>query len=68
VEHCKFETTADGTYIVPLTEAALSAITINGVKMTSMKKHKLKANDRIIFGNSSAFLFRNQDRASEAAV
>jgi hypothetical protein len=28
----------------------------------------LKANDRIIFGNSSAFLFRNQDRATESEV
>ena len=28
----------------------------------------MKANDRIVFGNSTAFLFRNQDRASEALV
>lgn len=46
----------------------MGAISINGVKMTSMKKQKLKANDRIIFGNSTAFLFRNQDKASEASV
>lgn len=36
--------------------------------MKSMTKLKLKANDRIIFGNSSAFIFRNQDRASESEV
>lgn len=33
-----------------------------------MKEVKLTANDRIIFGNATAFLFRNQDRASGAAV
>jgi hypothetical protein len=59
MEHCTFETTKEGTFIVPLCEAALNAITINGTKLTSMKKQKLKANDRIIFGNSSTFLFRN---------
>ena len=68
MDHCTFETTKEGTFIVPLCEAALNAITINGTKLTSMKKQKLKANDRIIFGNSSTFLFRNQDKASEAEI
>jgi hypothetical protein len=68
LQHCKFETSSDGTFITPLSEAAMGAITINGTKLTSMKKTKLKANDRIIFGNASAFLFRNQDKASEATV
>lgn len=36
--------------------------------MSSMSKIKLKANDRIIFGNSSAFLFRNEDKASESEL
>jgi len=68
MHHCTFETTKDGTFIVPGNEAAMSSISINGVKLTSMSKQKLKANDRIVFGNSSAFLFRNQDRAKEASV
>ena len=38
MDHCCFETTKEGTFIVPLCEAALSAITINGIKLTSMKK------------------------------
>lgn len=68
MEHCVFETNEDGTYLVPLDEKAVSAITINGMKLTTMNKVKLTANDRIIFGNSTAFLFRNQDRAADAKV
>lgn len=43
-------------------------IYINGEQLTSNKPVTLKANDRIIFGISSCFLFRNQDRKSEAKV
>jgi len=38
MNHCTFETTKDGTYIVPLCDAAISAISVNGVKLTSMQK------------------------------
>jgi hypothetical protein len=54
--------------LVPLCEAAMGSIAINGVKLTSMKEIMLTANDRIIFGNSTAFLFRNQDKAAGAAI
>ena len=43
-------------------------IYINGEQLTSNKPVTLKANDRIIFGISSCFLFRNQDRKSESKV
>jgi hypothetical protein len=43
-------------------------IFINGEQLTSNKPVTLKANDRIIFGISSCFLFRNQDRKGEAKV
>lgn len=68
LNHCTFKTTDAGTFLVPLCEAAMGSITINGVKLTSMKEIKLTANDRIIFGNSTAFLFRNQDKAAGAAI
>jgi hypothetical protein len=43
-------------------------IYINGEQLTSNKPVTLKANDRIIFGISSCFLFRNQDKKSEAKI
>ena len=46
----------------------MQQIFLNGDRLTSMKKIKLKANDRVIFGNSSAFLFRNQDKSKESEV
>jgi hypothetical protein len=43
-------------------------IFINGEQLTSNKPVTLKANDRIIFGISSCFLFRNQDKKGEAKI
>jgi hypothetical protein len=58
-----FETTENGTYLKPLSEAALPFIFVNGHKLKGMKPVLLEANDRIIFGTGSCFLFRNQDKA-----
>jgi hypothetical protein len=52
----------------PLSEGALAFIFINGEKLKNMKPVVLKPNDRIIFGTGSCFLFRNQDRSSDAKI
>jgi hypothetical protein len=67
-EHACFVTNDQGTSLKPLSEDAMKQVSINGKKLTSMDEVKLKANDRIIFGTSSCFLFRNQDRAGESEV
>jgi hypothetical protein len=51
-----------------LSDAAVPYIFINGEQLTSNKPVTLKANDRIIFGISSCFLFRNQDKKGEAKI
>lgn len=66
--HAVFETTSSGTTLKPLGESAVDFIWINGEKIKNTKPVKLKANDRIIFGTGSCFLFRNQDKASEAKI
>lgn len=54
--------------MVPICEEAVGQTYINGIKLTSMKPVELSANDRIIFGQGAAFLFRNQDNASKSKV
>jgi len=41
---------------------------INGLVLKNDKSVTLQANDRIIFGTGSAFLFRNEDNAAKSAV
>lgn len=67
-KHAVFETTDKGTVLKPLSESAVDFIFINGEKIKNIKPITLKANDRIIFGTGSCFLFRNQDRCKDAKV
>ena len=64
--HAQFMTDDNKTQVKPLSAEAMEKVFINGVKMTSMDPVTLKPNDRVIFGNSSVFLFRNQLRDSES--
>ena len=68
-QHALFETDAKkGTTIKALSESAAKFIFINGEALKNSKPVTLKPNDRIIFGTSSCFLFRNQDKKAEAKV
>jgi hypothetical protein len=51
-----------------LSESALPFIFVNGHKLKGMKPVLLEANDRIIFGTGSCFLFRNQDKAQNSKI
>lgn len=57
--HAVFETDAKQTILKPFSDSAATLIFINGLPLKSTKPVVLKANDRIIFGTSSCFLFRN---------
>jgi len=66
--HAVFTTTSKGTTLKPSCKEAVQYIFINGLPMTSDKAVTLKANDRVIFGTGSVFLFRHEDQASKAEV
>lgn len=66
--HACFETTAKGTMLKPLSDAACPHIFVNGKPVKDMKGVMLKPNDRVIFGTGSCFLFRNEDNASKAEI
>ena len=66
--HAVFETDDKKTVLKPLSDTAASLIFINGIPLKDTKPVTLKANDRIIFGTASCFLFRNQDKAKEATI
>lgn len=66
VKHATFETSGNSTKLVPVCDAAVEHITLNGKKLTSMTPVELKPNDRIIFGNGSIFLYKNNDRGGES--
>ena len=57
--HAVFETDDKKTVLKPLSDSAASLIFINGIPLKDTKPVTLKANDRIIFGTASCFLFRN---------
>ena len=67
-KHAVFETTDKGTTLKPLAKEAAQYIFINGLPLKDDKKVTLVANDRIIFGTGSVFLFRNEDKASKAKI
>lgn len=50
----------------PLNQNSVNQCYINGKPMTSMDPVELKANDRIIFGVGSAFIYRNDLNVAEA--
>jgi serine phosphatase RsbU (regulator of sigma subunit) len=60
-EHAQFVTDASCTKLIPLCQQALENIKHNGQAVTTMDPITLKPNDRVIFGTSSVFLFRNRD-------
>lgn len=60
-QHASFLTDGSGTKLVPASQDALGHIYINGVKLNDLNPVTLKPNDRVIFGSSSVFLFRNKD-------
>ena len=64
--HAQFITDDEKTMLKPLTEEAMTHCYVNGIKLTSMDPVRLKPNDRVIFGNSSVFLFRNQLKDHES--
>jgi len=66
--HAYFKTTGDGTYLEALDKAAVPFIFVNGHPLKDMKPRLLKANDRIIFGTGSCFLFRHEDKAGDSEV
>ena len=57
--HAIFEQTSKGFVLKPTSKASLDQVTVNGKKLTSMDGLVLKANDRIIFGTNSVFLFKD---------
>lgn len=67
-QHASFITDDKKTILRPLCKEAVPFIYINGEKMTKNKDVTLSANDRIIFGSGSVFLFRNEDKASGVKV
>jgi len=67
-KHAVFETNDKGTTLKPLSKEATQFIFINGNPMKSEKAVKLVANDRVIFGSGSVFLFRHEDQAASATV
>lgn len=67
-DHAIFETNDKGTVLKPLNKEACPHIYINGIPLKDTKGVQLKANDRIIFGTGSCFLFRNQDRAANSEI
>jgi hypothetical protein len=66
--HAIFETTKNGTTLKPACKEATQYIFINGLPMKSDKGVTLVANDRVIFGTGSVFLFRHDDQASKAKI
>ena len=67
-EHAVFETSGKGTVLKPLNKEACPHIFVNGCALKDTKGVTLQANDRIIFGTGSCFLFRHQDNASKSKV
>jgi hypothetical protein len=67
-EHACFETDGKKTILKCLSKEAVRFTYINGEKLTSDKPVTLKANDRIIFGTSSCFIFRNEDNAAGSEI
>lgn len=63
-----FETSGGKTKLRPLSSEAVKYTFLNGEVLKNEKPVQLKANDRVIFGVGSAFLFRNDDNASESEV
>lgn len=60
IEHAVFETDEYATTLRAISESALPFITVNGEKIDSLDKIRLRANDRIIFGTSVVFLFKHE--------
>jgi hypothetical protein len=60
--HAAFQTNDECTKLVPAAASALGHIYHNGVKLESMDPVRLTPNDRVVFGTSSVFLFRNRDK------
>lgn len=58
-EHACFETTDKETKLKPLCKDAVKYCFINGEALKGTSAVTLKANDRVIFGTGSVFLFRN---------
>ena len=58
-QHAAFITDSNKTILRPLCKEAVPFIYINGEKLSKNKDVTLSANDRIIFGSGSVFLFRN---------
>lgn len=67
-DHACIETDGKKTVIKPLSKEAVKYIYINGEKLTSEKSITLKANDRIIFGTGTCFIFRNEDCAAASEI
>jgi hypothetical protein len=67
-DHVSFETDGKKTVIKCLCKEAHKHTYINGEKLKNDKPVTLKANDRIIFGVGSVFLFRNEDSAAQSEV
>jgi len=66
--HGYFETRDNGdVYLVPRSKEAMDQISVNGEKLKDMKGMKLRANDRVIFGTNSVFLFKHPEKESEAS-
>ena len=63
-QHARFETDDTCTKLIPHSQEALGHLYINGQKLSGLDPVTLKPNDRIIFGTSSVFLFRNKDKES----
>jgi hypothetical protein len=57
--HAVFEKTSKGYVLKPSSPGSLDQITVNGKKLTSAEGVLLKPNDRLIFGTSSVFLFKD---------
>jgi len=66
--HAIFETAGGKTTVKPLSNEAVPYIFINGEALKANKPVTLVANDRVIFGSGSVFLYRHEDEAANAKV
>jgi len=66
VEHALFSTEEDGVYLEPLSESASPFIRLNGEIVVQRKK--LAHLDRVVFGASSIFLFRNPNESGNVHI
>jgi len=67
-DHVCFETSGNKTVLKVLCKEAVKHTYVNGLRLKNDKPVTLKANDRVIFGVGSVFLFRNEDNAAGSEV